>query len=161
MYIELYTDSSRWGMGAWCEGEWWSVGWPEQARRETAPSMTWLELIPIVVACVIWGERWSGRRVRVYYDNMGVVGVWGRGWSGNAAIMALVPHLLFWAARKGFSLDVEYVATKVETQHISVHLASRVPVENRLLLGSRSSGKSLLARKSRLAREALWFRVTV
>ena len=77
MYIELYTDSSRWGMGAWCEGEWWSVGWPEQARRETAPSMTWLELIPIVVACVIWGESWSGRRVRVYYDNMGVVGVWG------------------------------------------------------------------------------------
>ena len=134
MYIELYMDSSRWGMGAWCEGEWWSVGWPGQVRRETAPSMTWLELIPIVVVWVCWGESWSGRRVRVYCDNMGVVGVWGRGWSGNAAIMALVRHLLFWAAREGFSLDVEYVATKVETQHISVQLAIGVPLENRLLL---------------------------
>ena len=43
----------------------------------------------------------------------------------------------------------------------SVQFANRVPLENRLLLWSRSSGKSLLALKSRLSRESLRFRVTV
>ena len=110
--IVLHTDSSRWGMGA-CDGrDWWTMEWPSHIQQDAAPSMTWLELIPVMVACLIWGEGWGGQRVRVYTDNMGVVGVWGRGWSGNQRIMELVRQLLFWTAHKQFILDILHVDTK-------------------------------------------------
>ena len=111
-HVVLHTDSSRWGMGAWCDCQWWMMEWPEQIQQDEAPSMTWLELVPVMTACVVWGKQWAGRRVRIYSDNMGVVGVWGRGWSGDERIMALVRQLLFLTARRQFILDVKYVRTK-------------------------------------------------
>ena len=54
------------------------------------PSMTLLELIPVLVAAVAWDCRWSGRRVLILCDNMGVVGAWGRG-SGRACTRSVAP----------------------------------------------------------------------
>ena len=111
-HIVLNTDSSRWGMGAWCGSEWWMSEWPEQIQQDVTPSMTWLELVPVMIACLVWGGGWAGQRVRIFSDNMGVVGVWGRGWSGDGRIMALIRQLLFVTARQQFVLDVAYVGTK-------------------------------------------------
>ena len=108
----LHTDSSRRGMGAWHGDEWWMMEWPHELQCDVAPSMTWLELIPVMVACLVWGEGWGGRRVLIRSDNMGVVGVWGRGWSGSPLIMALLRQLLVWTASQGFAVSIEYVATK-------------------------------------------------
>ena len=47
--------------------------------------MTFLELIPVLVACLVWGDGWQGQRILVWSDNMGVVGSVARGWSANLA----------------------------------------------------------------------------
>ena len=107
----LYTDSSRRGMGACYGGRWWAFPWPAALDETSAPSMTFLELIPLLVSCLVWGGAWRGKRVRVFSDNMGVVGCVGRGWSGDHRIMALVRHLLFSAACHGCVLSVAYVPT--------------------------------------------------
>ena len=73
--------------------------------------MTWLELIPVLISCVLWGGYWSGKRVRVFSDNMGVVGCVSRGWSGDPRIMALLRHLLFATACQSCILAVAYVPT--------------------------------------------------
>ena len=91
--------------------EWWFGEWPDGVCSGV-PSMTWLELVPIMVACLVWGRRWAGRRVCIMSDNMGVVGVWGRGWSGSPVIMALLRQLLFLTARLQFVLHIEYVPTR-------------------------------------------------
>lgn len=49
--------------------------------------MTFLELIPLLVACLVWGDHWHGRRISVWSDNMGVVGCVARGWSGQSRTM--------------------------------------------------------------------------
>ena len=108
----FYTDSARSGMGAWCEDRWWAVHWPPGFVDSAAPSMTYLELIPLLVACLVWGGAWRGRRILVRSDNMGVVGCVARGWSGDPRIMALVRHLLFAAARQGFTIHVRHVTTQ-------------------------------------------------
>jgi hypothetical protein len=36
-------------------------------------SMAFLELYPIVVAAVLWGKQWSGKKILVYCDNIATV----------------------------------------------------------------------------------------
>ena len=45
-------------------------------------------------------------------ENHGWVGSVARGWSGDPRIMALVRHLLFAAARQGFTIRVRHVTTQ-------------------------------------------------
>ena len=109
---QLSTDSSRRGAGAYHEGRWWSLLWPDEIAQDPAPSMMYLEMIPVLLSCVMWGHLWSGKRVQVFSDNMGVVGSWGRGWAREPRTMAIIRHLLFLSATRGFILDVQYISTK-------------------------------------------------
>ena len=109
--VVLHTDSSRRGTGACCGRRWWYAPWPDGTPEEASPSMTWLELIPVLVSCVLWGADWSGRRVRLFSDNMGVVGCATRGWSGDSRIMGLLRHLLFSTACQDCVLSVAFVPT--------------------------------------------------
>ena len=72
--------------------------------------MTFIERIPVLIACLVWGYGWRGNRILVWSDNTGVVGSVARGWSANPRTMDLLRHLLFVAARRGFTLEVRYVA---------------------------------------------------
>ena len=107
----FHTDSSRWGTGACFGDRWWYIPWPAAITQDPSPSMTWLELIPLLVSVVVWGALWEGQRVRVFSDNMGVVGCVSRGWSGDPRIMALLRHLLFVTACRKCVLSVAYVPT--------------------------------------------------
>ena len=109
---ELATDSSRTGAGACHEGRWWSLTWPDTIAQDPAPSMTFLEMIPVLLSCVMWGHLWTGKRILVYSDNMGVVGSWGRGWAREPRTMAMIRHLLFLSAAQCFLLDIQYISTK-------------------------------------------------
>ena len=108
----FHTDSARSGMGAWFGNRWWAESWPPGFVDTAAPSMTYLEMVPLLVACLIWGPEWRGTRVLVRSDNMGVVGAVARGWSGDPRTMALLRHLLFTAAMTDFTLEVRFVPTK-------------------------------------------------
>jgi len=33
------------------------------------------ELVPITIACVLWGPEWTGRHIRFHSDNMAVVSI--------------------------------------------------------------------------------------
>ena len=105
----LFTDSSRWGMGAVWGGAWWNARWPDTSAHESHPSMTLLEYLPVLVAAVIWDRHWRGQRVLLWSDNMGVVGSWRRGWAREARTMAVIRHLLFRAACGGYHLEIRYV----------------------------------------------------
>ena len=109
--VLFYTDSSRRGTGACYGRRWWLFPWPVTLDMSTAPSMTWLELVPHLVSCLVWRDLWRGKRVRVLSDNMGVVGCVSRGWSGDPRIMDLVRHLLFVTACQDCVLSVAFVPT--------------------------------------------------
>ena len=53
------------------------------------------ELLPIVLACAIWGKRWGGRMVTVHCDNMGAVALVNSGYSKIQQIMHLLRCLFF------------------------------------------------------------------
>ncbi len=62
------------------------------------------ELLPIVVACAIWGGKQRDTGIIVHCDNMGVVGVVNSGYSRVPRIMHLLRCLFF--IRAHFRLNV-------------------------------------------------------
>ena len=77
--LDLTTDASRVGYGGTCGHRWFSCAWPV-AVVQLNLGMSWLEMVPVLAACLIWGPSWRGRRITFHCDNAGVVGVWDRGW---------------------------------------------------------------------------------
>ena len=43
-------------------------------------SITWMELLPIVLASAVWGPAWRGQRIIVHCDNTGAVTIVNSGY---------------------------------------------------------------------------------
>ncbi|KAF0310104.1 hypothetical protein FJT64_018853 [Amphibalanus amphitrite] len=96
----------------------------QQGRYLSAMEVAWRllqypvhEHLPTVEALPVHlsGQDRLGQRILIWSDNMGVVGSIARGWSANPRTMALIRHLLFAAARRGFTLDVRHVPANEPT----------------------------------------------
>ena len=69
--------------------------------------ITFKELLPIVFACAIWGDRWRNTSVRVFCDNMGTMALVNSRYFKAAKIMHVLRCLFFiWA---NFDLYLEAV----------------------------------------------------
>ena len=78
--LDLYTDVSDIGFGGYFQGRWFLESWPAEFVRE--PIMV-RELVPIIVACALWGESWKGKKLRVHCDNLPMVMAWEKGYRKN------------------------------------------------------------------------------
>ena len=81
----LFTDASgRLGYGAWGDRSWFQLLWPSDFVDRSIAAK---ELIPIVLACVVWGEDWRNQSVLAHCDNQAVVEVVNAGYSRDADLM--------------------------------------------------------------------------
>ena len=102
--LHLYTDaSSKVGFGAYWNGAWFSHNWPEHMQSK---SIDWKELYAIVMACEVWGEKWSSKRILFHCDNQAIVQVWQSGLSRSTD---LVRALFFVAARHNFHVLICHI----------------------------------------------------
>ncbi|KAK6181761.1 hypothetical protein SNE40_009550 [Patella caerulea] len=111
--IELFTNaSSNFGFGGYFQGEWFSASWPYDInlfKSNKIVSMTFRELYPIVVASVIWGNRWKGLKILFNCDNMAVVNILNKGRSSDPASSKLMRTLAFTAAQNSFMIYSRFV----------------------------------------------------
>ena len=88
--------SGRWGCGAFTEvGEWFQFRWPASWADV---HITAKELLPIVVACAVWGHKWRGVTVQCLCDNAAVVAIVRSGTSKDSLVMHLMRCLFFFTA---------------------------------------------------------------
>ena len=86
--IHLYADASGcFGSGAWWGVEWMQLQWPAGTEEW---SIAYRELLPIVLACMVWGHRWTKHRIVVHCDNEAVVEVVAAGYSKEMNLMHLL-----------------------------------------------------------------------
>nr|XP_006812893.1 PREDICTED: uncharacterized protein LOC102807207 [Saccoglossus kowalevskii] len=74
--LQIYTDaSSTVGFGGYFRGEWFNDCRPAELNMNNRSdlSMALLELYPIVVAAMLWGGKWSQKRIRFNCDNEATV----------------------------------------------------------------------------------------
>ena len=104
--IHIWTDASgRFGCGAIepISKHWIQMKWPKENMGSGMPldeeSITLKELLPIVLACAVWGESFRNMRVTVHCDNLGTVALVNSGYSRVPQIMHLLRCLFFVRAR--------------------------------------------------------------
>ena len=110
----LTSDASgSWGCGAFtADGQWFQVRWPEAWG---GVHITVKELLPIVVACAVWGHLWKGRTVRCLCDNAAVVAIVRSGTSKHGLVMHLMRCLFFFTAHHQLCLAPEHLPGRLNT----------------------------------------------
>ena len=101
--------SDLWGCGTWYNCHWFQLRW--DGRSEGLPIMV-KELLPIVLACAVWGQRWTHTCVRCLCDNQAVVACLRSRTTRDKHCMHMLRTLAFVEARHAFSLRPEYINTK-------------------------------------------------
>ncbi len=85
--VDLYTDASGGlGCGAWSGTRWFQYFWPHEFGTH---SIAVKELLPVVMACVVWGRSWRRKAVLAHCDNQAVVEVVYAGYSKDPHLMQL------------------------------------------------------------------------
>lgn len=98
--IHFATDASgQFGCGALWNEKWFQLQWPQSYRscelQLKEESITLKELVPIVLACVVWGPSWTNKSVTMHCDNEGAVAVINSGYSRVPQIMHMLRCLFF------------------------------------------------------------------
>ena len=69
----LATDASGpWGCGAWHGRSLFQLAWSDTLQQLP---IAVIELLPIILACDLWGVQWYGQLIRCHCDNQVVVAI--------------------------------------------------------------------------------------
>ncbi len=106
---EMFSDASgNWGCGATWKGRWfqqWSA-LPGTSEWSIMPK----ELLPIVVAAVVWGRQLKGLTIKARCDNMSVVAAIQSGACKEKWSMHLMRSLTFIEARVLVTVRAEHIS---------------------------------------------------
>ena len=93
--VELYTDSSNFGIGCVYRNSWFMVPFIGNTSHLVNKSINWRELYALVKAIATWGHLLSNKRVLLYCDNESVTYIVNSGTSRDHDIMKLVRILFY------------------------------------------------------------------
>ena len=91
--IHLDTDAAgSIGFGAFFDNQWFQGSWlpGHHLNPVTGISISWQELYPIYLACMLWGPMWANRRICFHCDNQATVSILSTKTSRIPRIMHLV-----------------------------------------------------------------------
>ena len=111
-HIRVFTDASGWGCGGHWDNEWFQFKWPGERSKK---SIALRELVPVVMACAIWGRQWAQQWVFVCTDNRSVVDVMQSRSSHNPDIMHLLRCILFMLACFQCQVKVDHIPGLLNT----------------------------------------------
>ena len=108
--VEVFSDASgSWGCGAYCNGQWFQFQWPNSME---ACHISSKEMIPIVMAAMVWGSQWEGLSVRFHTDNSAVVALLNSGAVRDESLMHLMRCFSFVSAKFNFVFSACHIRGK-------------------------------------------------
>ena len=110
--MHLYTDSTDKAFAGIYYHKWFQSEFPPNLISE---DMALLELYPIIVACVLWGNKWNRKRILFHCDNMSTVQIINKGRSKVKVIMKLLRRLTWCAAKHNFTVHAQHVPGKLNS----------------------------------------------
>ena len=115
--MHLYTDSTDKAFAGIYYHKWFLSEFPPNLISEDSEkmSMALLELYPIVVSCVLWGNKWNRKRILFHCDNMSTVQIINKGRSKVKVIMKLPRRLAWCAAKHNFTVHAQHVPGKLNS----------------------------------------------
>ena len=120
----FFTDASKTlGCGAVCDNSWFSLEWPSAWWKEQ--NITFLELVPIVLALEVWGERARNQCVLIHSDNLALVHVINSQSSKEDLVMGYIRRLVLKALHSNVLIKAVHIPG---VHNILADLLSRLQV---------------------------------
>ena len=129
--LELFTDSAgsrQLGCGAYYQGKWVSFKWPDFWSEDIFKDITYLELVPIVLAFYTWANHLAGKKIIIRSDNYAVVDIMNKKTSKNKRVMSLIRHLTLMLLSYNIQIRAKHIPGKINqiADSISRFLWSRL-----------------------------------
>ena len=103
----LFTDASgSLGFGAIYRSHWFSCSWPSHLQEY---HINFKELFAIVAAVKTWGHNWPNKQILIFTDSKVVSDSWKSRSSKNPAMMCLLRHMFFHAAKYNFNVMLQHL----------------------------------------------------
>lgn len=106
--VEFWTDSSRFGFGIMFQNNWAYGSFPQFS---SPPSMTYLEMVPILIGLHLYGDRMANRHILFISDNMGVVEILNSQTSKSHEIMHLLRMLVQLCMKHNIVFKSKFIGT--------------------------------------------------
>lgn len=105
--ITLHSDASgSWGCGAWKTTDWFQIQWGSASCHLHIAAK---EMVPIIVAAIVWGKGWKGRKVVARSDNSAVVSTLNSRYAKDQVLMQMMRCLFFVEAYYGFDITASHI----------------------------------------------------
>ena len=104
------TDACLEACGGVCEEQYFHELFPKHVVQ-VAGHITALELLSVMVALKIWAVRLSGKKVKIYCDNMSAVYIINSNKTRDRFLQDCMREILFMAAVHGFEIRAEHIGT--------------------------------------------------
>jgi hypothetical protein len=107
--LDLYTDASATlGCGAIFGAHWFQCSWP-QGFLDFHPSIEYLEMVPILLALLVWGKSFYRKRLVMHCDNLGAVQAWAALGSTSRSVLDLMRRISSLAAEHNFTVVLKHI----------------------------------------------------
>ena len=115
--LQLYTDSagnSKLGCGAYFNGKWVQLAWPKfWAADHIMKDITFLELVPILLAICIWAPLFKNKKILFHVDNIALVSIINKRTSRSKRVMSLIRPLVLYTMEH----NIQFKAKHIEGLH--------------------------------------------
>ncbi len=109
----IYTDATgSFGCDAIWGTQWLLYVWPRSFGQKAIATQ---ELLPIIMACMMWGPWWKDSQVVVHCDNQATVCVINSGYSRDKDMMHMMRCLFFIRAYWGIHVRAEHIPGEQST----------------------------------------------
>ena len=105
----LSTDACLTGCGAWVADEYFHCQFPSRVQA-SGRHINELEMLTIVVALKVWGDRFRGQRLQIFCDNETTVSILNSGASRNEFLQSCLREAVFVAATYEFEIRARHLA---------------------------------------------------
>ena len=111
--LQLYTDSaggSGLGCGCYLDGAWSFLQWPDQwANSGILKDITFLEMVPIALAVMLWKRHFRRLRIQLCTDNMACLHILNSKSGKSERVMKLVRAIVLWSLQFDFHINAVHV----------------------------------------------------
>ena len=111
--FQLFSDSAGnadLGCAAFLAGKWVQYQWPK--HWENQPIMrdiTFLELVPLVLALFVWGSALSNTKILFRIDNLALVNIVNKRTSKSKRVMSLIRPIVLYTMRYGIQFKTKHI----------------------------------------------------
>lgn len=116
--LEFFSDASgnsKLGCGCYFQGRWSFFRWPATWHSSIFVDITYLELVPIILAFCLWAKELLNKKIILRSDNNALVQIINKKSSKNANVMHLIRYLVLLSLEYNIQVKAVHVAGKQNT----------------------------------------------